>query len=274
MVVPDSIRGYKQLKQAVAFQKRMNMHLHVVASVLLPPFYERSFIREKLLDEKVNVRCRISSWLNKILGEEQQDVSFDVQLGDCISVMTNELKNGSYEFGMLARRDADGIEKYDVKKVLRNSTCPIFVLPQNTHANRMNHIILPLDVTRVIEKRLLWTIWLVQMYKCSVTILTMLNCNIEERESLAYRNAVRIRHALWESDVDCDIKVIRVNRENKGKVLLKQIKELKPGIVVVRKESDLFLADKSERWGVEIANASPYPVFAVNCAVTKLRLLR
>ena len=102
-------------------------------------------------------------------------------------------------------------------------------------------------------------------FNAKIQIVSALNRNIDETKSLAFKNAVKIKHLLWDRGVECDVKILKVNMQNKHQAILDYINKEKPELVIIRTHQESIFAETNiGKFVSEIVHGCTMPVFTVN----------
>jgi len=277
-LVPPNKEGALVLKEALFFQKTLGMKLFIINIVKTPSFYLRNFKAEKVKRHLDNAKEELIDFVqNTIQDEIPNDIVISVKTGEVVTVLTNESKRGGHEFILIDKSKCSysgALCKNKIDDVVSQSKCPVLTVNKEVGVAKIKNICIPIDISQSTEKRLLWATLFAQKYDAKITILSALNTNMDIKKSLAYKNARKIQHMLWQHDVDCDVKVLNTQKQDKYKVILDHIKKEKPEMVIIRTHQDSFFADTCiGKFVSGIVHGCDIPVFTVNYTPHSLKYL-
>ncbi len=263
--------GKMALKQAMILQETLGFRVFIL--YVLPAV---SYIRQKLFARKVSENeeealAKLTDFAHDFFkGNIPQNVILKVMSGDIVSTLIKETYHDNFHFIILKRSDsADGspsvIGQKEIDQIISHAHCPVLSINKDTTASQIKNILIPIDITEGSQKRLLWASNLAKHTGAKIQIISALNIEMDEKQSLAYRNADSIREMLKERDIQCDVEMLKVHDQEKNRAVLKYIEDKNPDMVVIRKHH-LTSAGKSGigKFAHEIIHNSSVPVFTVS----------
>ena len=92
-----------------------------------------------------------------------------------------------------------------------------------------------------------------------------MSMNISATQSLAWKNAEHLKDMLNERAVDCEVEIIKAQRQEKHKVIVDFMNQEKPGMVIIRTHQESNLVGTQIGSFVSgIVHCCKLPVFTVN----------
>lgn len=276
--VPPNKAGEMVLKEALILQRTLHMKIYVLNVIKAPSFYARVFQAKKVKNLLTYAEKELVEFVKNSIHEEIPDeIEVSIKSGDVVSILLNESNKGGHEFILIdkSKYNYEGVMgKNKIDDLVSESKCPVLTVNKDFGVPEIKNIIIPIDITQTTKKRLLWAILFAKKYNAKITILSALNADVNERKSLAYKNANKIRHMLWEHDVECDVKVIKTHSQDNHKVILEYIEKESPELVIIRTHQNSLFANTSIGGFVsEIVHGCTIPVFTVNYTPNSLKTL-
>jgi nucleotide-binding universal stress UspA family protein len=238
--------------------------------VIKPPtFFERNFQPQEVEMALKNAKDKLTNFVKKVVGNEiPNNIVISVRAGNPINILLKKSKSDGLEFLLIDKSNSDyqgALGKDKINELVSLSKCPVLTINKDFGVPKIKNIAIPIDITQSTKKRLLWATLLAKKHDAKITILSALNANINEAKSLALKNARKIRHLLWDHDIECDIKILKVHNQETQQAILKYLKEEKPELVIIRTHQESIFSNTSIGTFVsEIVHGSKLPVFTVN----------
>lgn len=268
-LIPPNKEGEIVLKEALYLQNTMEVKLVILNVIKAPTFLERNFQSEEVEMALKKAKEELTNFVKKAIGNEiPNNMVISVRAGNPINILLKKSKGDGLEFILIDKSNTDypgALGKDKIDELISKSKCPVLTVNKDFGVPRIKNIAIPIDITQSTKKRLLWATLLAKKHNAKITILSALNANINESKSLALKNARKIRHLLWDHDVECDIKILKVHNQESHEVILKYLKEEKPELLIIRTHQDSIFSNTSIGSFVsEIVHGSNLPVFTVN----------
>lgn len=270
-LVPPGDEGAMVLKEALLFQKALGMKLQVLNIIESASFYIRNFEPEVIDDIIATAKRKLVDFVHKTVGEDlPENVNISVKSGDVVSVLKQLSKKSKYEFILIDKSESDyegALSNAQIDDLVSEATCPILTVHKDFGVPKIENIVIPIDITQSTKKRLLWATLFAQKLGAKITILSALNAdaNVNVEKSLAYKNAVKIRHMLWRQGVACEIEILRTREDKKREAILEYIKKEQPGLIIIRTHQESIFASTSIGEFVSgIVHGCKNPVLTVN----------
>lgn len=255
------------LDHVLYFQQALGMRIFILNILKVYSILPHKLRITKFQKLKNNALQELNDLVkNTIQKEISNDIILRIKFGNKIQTLINESKKGGYEFIIIdkSNKNSGNLTKNQVNKIISQSYCPVLSINSEFPINKVNQIIIPVDISHPVKKRLLWATMFAKKFNARIQIVSALTINIDETKSLAYRNAEKIKKMLAERGVECDVKIIKVHNQKIHEVILKYIEEEKPGMVIIRThEESLFTGTRIGKFVSEIIHGCNVPVFTV-----------
>ncbi|MCK7521591.1 MAG: universal stress protein [Ignavibacteriales bacterium] len=82
--------------------------------------------------------------------------------------------------------------------LIGKSFCPVLTISENFTHDGIREIVMPVDITKKTEEKVRWAIYLAKNFNARVTVISVLDINIDARKSLTYQKALRIEEQITE----------------------------------------------------------------------------
>lgn len=268
-LIPPNKEGEIVLKEALYLQSTMEVKLVILNVIKAPAFFKRNFQPQEVEKALKSAKEKLTKFVQKVVGNElPNNIVVSVRAGNPINILLEKSKNDGLEFLLIDKSKSNypgALGKDEINELVSKSKCPVLTVNKDFGVQKIKNIAIPIDITQSTKKRLLWATSLAQKHNAKITILSALNANVNVAKSLALKNARKIKHLLWEQDVDCDIKILKVHNQETHKAILKYLEEEKPELVIIRThEESIFSNTRIGRFVSEIVHGSNLPVFTVN----------
>lgn len=257
------------LNQALFFHKSLKMRIFILRILKQSTSVFQKF-QSKKIEHKIDIikeelKAEIS---NHIEQEVPHDIIPHIRVGKVVPIINEESKKGGYEFMIVDKSEPDSkseLYKTNLLKIISRAQCPIMLINKKITLSKINKIIIPIDISQPTKKRLIWATLFAKTFNAKVQVVSALNIDVEETQSLAFKNAEKIKNMLAERDVECDIKILKVHNQRPEKVILNYIEGEEPDLVIIRTHQESILSgSKIGRFVEEIVFNCSMPVFTVN----------
>lgn len=268
-LIPPNKEGEIVLKEALYLQKSLDVKLVVLNIVKAPGIYTRIFQPRKIVSAIRKEKKELKNFVKRIIGSDLPDnIIISVRAGNPVKVLLEKSKSDGLEFILVDKSLSDypgALKKERINELISLSKCPVLSVNKDFGVPEIKNIAIPIDITQSTKKRLRWASLFAKKHNAKITILSALNINIKETESLAYRNAEKIRQLLLSQKIECDIKMLKVHNQEKHQVILKYLKEEQPELVIIRTHQEsIFSNTNIGKFVSEVVHGSNLPVFTVN----------
>jgi nucleotide-binding universal stress UspA family protein len=269
-LVPPCEEGAAVLKQVLFFQQALGMHIFVYQIIEKPSLFEKLFHAKRAKNTKLDSLNRLREFTETTIpARAKKHFTYRVKYGNTLPVLLRQSKKGGYEFIIVNKSGAScSMDPSDIDKLISKAYCPVMVVNKDHLVAEISKIIIPVDVLKSTPKKLLWATYFAKKYKAKVIIVSALTINIEKKQSLAWRNAEKLKHILVQRGIQCEVSIIKAPGAEKHAVILDFIRNEKPGMIILRTHQD------SGNYNTQIGgfvskliHESEVPVFTVNLAV-------
>jgi len=259
--------GESVLKQTLFFQKTLGMRIFIYNIIDKPPIFERLFIPKKSEYLKEDALTQLQEFVEKSVQYEVRDVlTYRVKMGNPEKVLLRQAKMGGYEFMIIDKSEPDGgLTRDETDKIISRSECPVLSINKNYYVGKITKIVIPVDISHSTKKKLLWATYFAKKNGATIKIVSALTMNISEKNSLAWKNAEKLKQILQERGVKCEVEILKAKGQKKHEVILDYIHKENPGLIIIRTHQESNMAGTQiGKFVSEIVHGSQIPVFTVN----------
>jgi nucleotide-binding universal stress UspA family protein len=270
---PQNKDGETILKQSLFFQQVLDKRIFVMDFIKFAPVLSKIFYKKTIIDIQEDALRKFQVYVqNTIQKEIPKEIILRVKPGEAVSSLIRESKHGGYDFIIVDKSTGsyDGaLSNRDIDRFISKSHYPVLTINKDFPTNNVKKIVIPIDISQHTKKRLFWGTLFAKKFNAKIQIVSALNVNINEKNSLARRNADKIEAMLHHRGVDCDVKILKTHQQPNHKVLLDYMKEENPDLVIIRTHQEYrFSGRRIGKFVSEIVHGTTVPVFAV-CGITQ-----
>jgi len=269
ILVPVSLSGDGEdaLKQAVFFKKKMNskitlIHVTPSASNL-----------KSLVQAELNKRLQARAMVRLIRfakihfkGRIPDYVDLRVEVGQHVSTIVDIANKENYNLVIIRKNErieglVGKLKKHSADKFVQDINCPVLSVKDRWTYRGVRNILVPVDIRQQSRELLNWSISMGMKLNTRITLISVLNVNIELEKSLAYKKAKLLERSITEGGVNCEVKIF----ENKGEdiidTVLQYVKHEKADLVLAQGAQDVLFGDsQSENFTSRLLHDSIKPV--------------
>lgn len=266
--IPQNRDGERILKQVVFFQNALEMRLF-----LLDFIKSRSFFSPNPKSKKNQIRHqgalnKFTEFVKKVLQTEIPDnIMLRIGWGNIVNTLINESERGGHEFVMLDKSEtnnAEALSKSDIDRYVSKSFCPVLTFNKDYLITEVNKIVIPIDISQRTKKRLYWATFFAKKLNAKIKIVSALNIDIEATKSLAFKNAEKLKTMLEQRGIECEVKILKIHKQEHHRAILEYINFEKPEMVIIRTHQEIrFSGRKIGKFVSEVIHGCPMPVFSV-----------
>jgi nucleotide-binding universal stress UspA family protein len=213
---------------------------------------------------------RLEEFVRKFFnGEIPSYVNLQVRCGSLIATIIDASKDFSSQL-IIIKKSKRIIGKFaafrrnNADKLIGQSFCPVLTISENFTHEGIREIVMPVDISKKTDDKVRWAIFLAKSFNARVTIISVLDINIEARTSLAYRKAVTMEEQLKSENIDCDVLVITETSGQHYESFLQQVSKVNPDLIVIMThEESLLFGEYIGTFAREIIHRAEQPVFNV-----------
>ncbi|MCK5729683.1 MAG: universal stress protein [Draconibacterium sp.] len=268
-LIPENKERELVLKEALYFQQILGMRIFVLKVIKAPSIFARKFKLKKVENLIDDANKKLKGFVENVIQKEiPKNIILKIIKGEVVSTLINESKKGGYDFIIVdkSRSSFKGASHWkNFDKFVSQSQCPVLTINKDFPVREIKNIIIPIDISQTTKKRLLWATLFAKKFNANIKIVSALNVDIDETKSLAFKNAKKIKHLLWERGVECDVKILKVYKQRKHQAILEYIEKEKPDLVIIRTHQEsIFSETNIGKFVSEIVHGCCMPVFTVN----------
>jgi nucleotide-binding universal stress UspA family protein len=153
---------------------------------------------------------------------------------------------------------------HNADKLISQSFCPVLTISENFTHKGISEIVIPVDISKKTDDKVRWAIYLAKNFNARVTVISVLDININTRESLAYRKAVSIEEQLLADKIECNVVLITETSGAHYDIFLKHVARINPDLIVIMThEEALLFGDYIGTFAQEVIHRAAQPVFNV-----------
>ncbi len=265
--IPPNEDGKLILRQTLFFQKSLDMRIFILNIINKPSILKQIFSSKKLSHLKTEALIELKRFIEDAIGEALTGVlSLRIQSGKPLRILFSQSKKGGYEFMIIDKSESQGgLSRYETDKIISRSVCPVMTINKDYYIDEIKKIIIPVDISQATTKKLLWATYFAKKFNAKIEIVSALNVNLSARNSLAWKNAEKLKYLLLKRGVECEVKVLKTQSRDKFKDIIEYIEKENPGLIIIRThEESTMSGSKIGRFVSEIVHQCKMPVFTVN----------
>ena len=271
VVVPLTDEGKIVLKQAMYLQKVLACRVFVLNVIPPIPLFRRYFNSRNVKNLKDEALQKLTHFAKDFFeGKIPHSIILKVLMGNMVSTLIKQAQKEDFLFIILKRSIhkkgvSSLLEQKEIDKIIGRSHCPVMTVNEDTTHRNIKNILIPYDISESTKKKLLWASMFAKKTNAEIQIVSALNINIDERKSLALKNAEKIKLMLLERGIKCAVEILKVHDKIKHEAVLSYITAKKPDFVIIRKHqvASSFKTTVGD-FSKEIIHRSPVPVFTVS----------
>lgn len=266
--IPQSEEGKQILNQSLVFQNKFSKRIFIVDILKSASVFSRLLRAKTILKEQKQTIKNFHHFVKDTIGKDiPKEIILRTKAGNIVKTLIKESKKGGYEFIIIDNSKANfkgALSQSEVDKFISKSHCPVLTINKNVLFNQINTIVVPIDISDTTQKRLYWATLFAKKFHSKIQIVSVLNIDIEETKSLAFKNAEKIKKMILDRQIECDVKILKAHDNAKHKVLLDYIDKKHPELVIIRTHQEFqFTGKKIGKFISEIIHGCKMPVFTV-----------
>lgn len=272
ILVPIALtrEGEIAMEQAMLFHKVFGSRLKIMN--VIPKTAEKAGLFRKETPEDVldKAYVRLEEFVRNFFGGEMPEfVSLHVRCGALISSIIDASKEFSSQLIIIKKSKRiigkfAAFRRHNAEKLIGQSFCPVLTISEDFTHEGIKSIVMPVDITKKSDDKVRWAIFLARRFGAKVTIISVLDINIEARTSLAYRKAVAIEDQLLSENIECEMLLITETSGVLWEVFLKQAERVNPDLIVIMThEETILFGDYIGHFAREVIHRAVQPVFNV-----------
>ncbi|MDX9929443.1 MAG: universal stress protein [Bacteroidales bacterium] len=262
--------GEVAIEQAVRFHKVFGSRL-IIMNVIPASRKKTGFLtRETAAGVLEKAHLRLEEFITKYFGGTLPDyVNLQVRCGGLIQSIIDASKDFSSQLIIIKKSSRligrfAAFRRHNAEKLIGQSFCPVLTISENFTHEKIKEIVMPVDITKKTDDKIRWAIFLAQSFNARVTVISVLDINIEARTSLAYRKAVAIEEQLNAEKIECDVQLITETSGAHYDIFLKQAEKVNPDLIIIMThEESILFGDYIGPFAREVIHRAVQPVFNV-----------
>ncbi|MCF6333536.1 MAG: universal stress protein [Draconibacterium sp.] len=267
--IPQNNEGELVLKEALYFQQTLGMRIFVLNVIKAPSLFSRKFQAKNVESIENEAVQKLNNFVKNVIQKEiPKNIILRVKPGNVVPTLIEESQRGGYGFIVVDKSKSSfkgALHWNKIDKFISQSHCPVLAVNKDFPVREIKKIVIPIDISQSMKKRLLWATLFAKKFGAKIQIVSALNINIDEKKSLAFKNAEKIKHLFWDQGIECEVKILKVHKQKKYKAILKCLKEEKPELVIIRTHQEsIFSGNKIGKFVSKIVHGCNMPVFTVN----------
>lgn len=265
--IPPTETGKLILKQTMFFQEALGMRVFAIDIPDKPSVFEKIFQQQKITTQKKEALKNLQNFIEDALQKDlPKELSLRIKMGNVPSVLLSQSKKGGYEFMIFDRSESDKrLSIDDTDRIISRAECPVLSIHKDFEPREIKKIVIPVDISKTTKKKLLWATYFAKKFNAKIKIVSALSMNISASDSLVWRNADHLKTMLNERGVDCEVEIIKAQRQEKQKVIIDFLEQEKPEMIIIRTHQQSNHADTHiGKFVSEIVHCCQLPVFTVN----------
>jgi nucleotide-binding universal stress UspA family protein len=272
-LVPPCDEGAIILQQVLFFQQALGMQIFVYHIIEKPSFFEKLFHAKRAKNMKLDALNKLREFTEKTVpANARKYFTYRIKYGNTLPVLLRQSKKGGYEFIIVNKSGTTcAMDTSELDKLISQAQCPVMVVSKDHLVTEINKILIPVDVLQSTPKKLLWATYFAKKYNAKVVIVSALTINIEKKQSLAWRNAEKLKYLLVQRGIQCEVIIIKAPGLEKHNVILDYIQNEKPGMIILRTHQEAGSSNSQIGGFVsKLVHESNVPVFTVNKSITPM----
>jgi nucleotide-binding universal stress UspA family protein len=265
-LIPPTKEGENILNQALFFRHGLDMSLFIYHIINKPSLFKKMLLPKQTKIRRNEALNSLQNFVKNITPpEDLNHLTYRIKTGSPLPVLLKQSKNGGYEFLMVDKdKYGSGLETDDFNKLISHSNSPVMALNNAHQISDIKKIVIPVDISQSTQKKLLWATYFAKKFEAKISIVSALGINIEAKQSLAWRNAEKLKHMLTQRGIECDVEILKATGQEKQNMILEYIEKEKPGLVIIRTHQESKLSGlQIGKFVSEIIHGCSMPVFAV-----------
>ena len=265
---PQSKECENILTQSLFFQKGLDKRIFLMDFYKPASIFSKFFQSEKYIDIQEEALDKFQFFVkNTIQKEIPKEIILRIKPGHIVPTLIRESKFGGYDFMIVDKSGGNykgALSAKEVNRFTSKSHCPVLTINKDYPVHNINKIVIPIDISQTTKKKLVWASVFANRFNAKIQIVSALNVNIKEKNSLALKNANKIEDMLKARDIECDVKILKAQNLPKYEVLLNYIQEENPDLVIIRTHQEYrFSGNMIGKFVSEIIHGTKAPVFTV-----------
>ena len=258
------------LEQAIHFQKVYHSEIILLNVVPEQNIFHRILKPEKLRKHKRKAKSKLKKLTRKCFnGTIPSNLTIKVVSGELIgSILTTAvnldcnliiIKKATRVKGRLSYLRAENADK-----LIAEAVCPVLTIMNRPTDEKIQDILIPIDVLKKSSEKVAWSVSLARRFNARLHMASVLNMNINLKDSLAYKKSRKIEYSIRKEGIDVTSVILRNSGKSPYQAILDHADEIKPDMLLIMTHQESIFPDNNlGSFAREIIHNSHYPVFSV-----------
>lgn len=272
ILVPIALtrEGEIAIEQAIKFQKVFGSRI-IIMNIIPAKNGIRIFTGKEAQKRAVErAKLKLNDFLeNYFAGEIPGFVSAEVRSGGLIPSIIQASKDFATQLIIIKKSKRlvgrfAAFRRHNAEKLIGQSLCPILTISQDFTPSVIKEIVMPVDISKKTDAKMRWAVFIAKAFSAKVTIISVLNINIEKRTSLTYRKAVAMEEQLQAEGIDSRVLLINETSGKQADIFLRNADNVNPDmIMIMTHEETMLLGEYIGKFAREVIHRAQPPVFNV-----------
>ncbi|MFO7672050.1 MAG: universal stress protein [Bacteroidales bacterium] len=175
---------------------------------------------------------------------------------ECDLIIIKKAKRLKSRFSYLKTENAD--------RLIADAICPVLTIFSAPTADKINKIMIPVDIFKVNTNKVAWSISLAKKFNAKLHLVSVLNTNISLKDSLAYKKSKEIEDQIRDEGIEVSKVILRNSEKSPEQAVLDHAAEIKPDILLIMTHKESALRDNYlGSFAQELIHNCTLPVFSV-----------
>lgn len=259
------------IKQAIFFHEKFGSEIVLLHVESKFPFLQKWLSPMRQIKHKKKVLKKFRNNVNHLFPDFplNKQVKYEVVIGKLVPSILRVSKRRKSDLIIIkkAKRTsakAHFLKKENADRLVSYSKCAVLTIFKKPKLEGINHILLPVDITKNTDKKVAWAISIAKEFGASISIVSIQHLEIERVHSLSYNKGRRIEQDIKEHGIDVDLAILKADNRSADQVVLDYTKETKPDLVMIMTHQETILFDNYlGAFAREIIHRSKVPVMSI-----------
>ena len=261
-----SLSALTQTYNIARFAKSEILLLYVIESGDFISHLFRS--KEDLEKLKAEAQKKLDQLAEDAKAKSELPVKTRVESGKTYEKINEVAKELNTKFIIMGKNGAnEGVRKFlgsNTTHVISESECPVISLKGPKKQLGYQNIVLPLDLTRDISKKVTKAIELGSYYRSTIWIVSVLTGGIKMRESRIYSQMQKVKKTIEANKVPCNTKLFKKSDTPVHEVILKYSDQVNADLILIMTHQETNIAGYYiGAFAHHIINESDIPVLSI-----------
>jgi len=174
----------------------------------------------------------------------------------CDLIIIKKAERVRKRFHLLKAENAD--------KLIAEAICPVLTIIDKPTEEGIRNILMPVDIFKKTSNKVAWSISLAKKFKATLHVVSVLNIDINVKDSLAYNKCKRIEATIRKKGIEVNTVILNAAGKPPEESVLDFMADLMPDMIMIMTHQESILFDNYlGSFAREIIHRSPIPVFSV-----------